>query len=274
VARLFPPLVILLLAVLALGANPFNHQTVGPFDLLTHQPGWGELALSDVRNVERSDTLDWQLPQWQWAKTQFRAGEWPIWNWTRGGGIPGFFDLSTGMATPAFAIFALFDDSAQGFYWSTLSRLLIAALGMYLLLRVELTRLASLFGATTFMFSGFFTAWLYWPQTTTLMWLPWLLLAIFRYLQTPGVARWLLIALASFLLVLGGFPSVAAYGFYACGLAQIVFGLVARWSVGDHVRFAALVAGALVAGLGLAAPWTLWRCCWGCCQPMHSPWQK
>ena len=238
-----------------MGSNPLASTTTGPFDLLASAPGWSSGVVADVRHAERSDVVDWQLPQWKWAKTVLENGQLPIWNWSRGGGVPGLFDLSTSIVTPSFLLYAAVADEGLGFYLAIVVRLLLAGTGMFLLLRQELPRFAALFGGITFMLSGFMAAWLYWPHTATLLWLPWLLLAQQRYLQSPSMMGWLAISATTWLLVLGGFPSVAAYCFYACGLAQLVFGFSRPASLLAQLRQGVLVGGALLLGLLLAAPW-------------------
>ena len=78
------------------------------------------------------------------------------------------------------------------------------------------------------MLCGFNTAWFFWDQVTTSMWIPWLLWATVRYLAAED-AKWLpAVALASFLMILGGFPAVAAFGFYSFALVVLV------WITFDH----------------------------------------
>ncbi len=261
--RLLGPLFIVVVAMVALGAAPWRGETVGPLDLLVAGEGWGKLETHQVRHMARSDALTWQLPQWHWAKERLAEGEMPIWNWTRGGGMPGFFDLSTAMATPSFAIYALLDNEAVGFYCAILLRLLIAGFGMYLLLRSEVDELSATFGGITFMLSGFITAWLYWPHTSTVMWLPWLLWALFGVLrswQQPDFAPkrlgwWFALVAITWLMAVGGFPAVAAYCFYAAGLAFLVWGLANRLSISSWARVSLATGPALLSGLLLAAPW-------------------
>ena len=247
--RFIPFLMLLVSAVVLMGANPFADKTMAPVDLLLQYPGWGSADLPmGVAHPDRSDILDSRLPSWRFLKQRLRAGELPLWNPLRANGSPGLQLVSQSALTPAFLIFALTRDDALGFYLACLVNLVISAAGAFLLLRlITSSNLAALFGAITYAYSGFHAAWFYWPQVNTSIWIPWVLFFLARYLAEPSPRHLPPIALASAAMIFGGFPTVAAYGFAAAALLILVhLGVGFRSSLRPSVLALAFI------GLGFA----------------------
>ena len=217
-------IVFLFLAAYALGANPFSGQTVAPLDLIMSAPGWSSVQrVHKLVHWESSDIIDSQLPLWISLKEQIRAGRGALW-WPYGtGGQPMTFELFN----PTFLVFLAVKNNALAYYLAGLFKLVVSGFGGYLLLRAFLPLLPSVWGGAVFMLCGFNAAWFFWEHVATAMWIPWLLGAAVMYLRTED-GKWLpAITLASLLLILGGFPAVAAFGFYAFGL------LVVFWNLQD-----------------------------------------
>lgn len=207
-----------------MNANPFASQTVAPFDRLLQFPGWFSIP-SDRTAVhsERSDILDSQLPAWVTLKAQIRRGESPLWYPNGAGGQP----ISLEYCNPAFLLFVAIKDNALAYYLGGLAKLVVSGLGGYLLLRIYLRWLPSIWGGMVFMLCGFNTAWFFWEQVTTAMWIPWLLWTTVMYLKTED-SKWLpAITIFSLLLIFGGFPPVAAFAYYSFAL------LVLLWNAYD-----------------------------------------
>ena len=210
---------IVCIAIYALGANPFNGQTVAPFNMLMADPGWA-LTPSDINiNSDPSDIMDSLLPAWITLKGQIRSGEGILWIPVGAGGQP----IAQELFDPAFLVFVLVKDNALGFYLALLLKLVVAGFGAYLLMRVYLRWLPSIWGGAVYMLGGFSTAWLYWNQVTTSMWIPWLLWATLLYLKSADRRMLPVISIASLMLLLGGYPPVAAFGFYAFALLVFVW---------------------------------------------------
>lgn len=252
-----PFLFYIVVAVLAIGANPFKGQTVTPFDLLVSQHAWSPVAPDDsVRQGERSDILDSRLPKWINARRQVRSGEAPLWNADRGGGEEALFNLGYSIFTPAWVIFAATPSEPLGFYLATLFNLAIAGLGMHFFLRRKVGLLACSVGAITFELCGFHAAWLYWPHVMTSMWAPWLLMATEVCMLRPSLRSCLGLSAASAMVIFGGFPFVGMMVFgagalYALCLAagelrrgENVFRLIGWYAIGTTLGF-------LVCGLSL-----------------------
>jgi len=235
------------LAFVALGANPFKHESITPLDVLAKQHAWSWVDPSvKVRQPERTDIINGLLPTWIAARNQIRQGRLPLWNDQYAGGSTLLVPNSS-TYTPAFLVFAAAPQPALGFHLAIILNLAVAGLGMHLFLRRRLCFAAALFGAVTFEFCGFNAAWLYWPHVFTFIWAPWLLLAIDRCAERPGFRRALPIAAASALLILGGFPFVAELVFGMAALYFLVLWANGRGHPGWRSRFALWYA----AGIGL-----------------------
>ncbi len=218
-------IVFICLAVYALNANPFAGQTVAPFDRLLQFPGWSTIPSDRTAvHAERSDILDSQLPSWITLKDQIRRGESPLWYPNGAGGQP----ISLELCNPAFLLFVAIKDNALAYYLVGLAKLVVSGFGCYLLLRIFLRWLPSIWGGIVFMLCGFNAAWFFWEQVTTAMWIPWLLWATVMYLKTDD-KKWLpaISLISALLLIFGGFPAVAAFGFYSFAL------LMFSWNIYD-----------------------------------------
>ncbi|MES9992485.1 MAG: hypothetical protein ABW098_11060 [Candidatus Thiodiazotropha sp.] len=223
-------LVLGLIAVIMLGANPLDGETIAPFDFLVQFPGWKNTGIeSPVKHRKHSDILDAKLPSWRYAREKLRQGELPWWNPHVLGGNPLLLLNTRSILTPAFAAYALFDSEAVGLYASALVNLLIVSFGSYLLFfSLSGNRLAALLGAVAFSYSGFNTSWFLWHHVNTSIWIPWLLLFAVRIAQTGDAKYVPWLAIASTMLILGGFPTVTVYGYIALLLLFVSWALFSR----------------------------------------------
>lgn len=243
--------VLVLVAVMAMGANPFAGQTVGPYDLLISEKGWNQdTGAVAVRSWERTDILDAMVPRWMFARRALRAGELPLWNPLVGGGEAGIQNLANSQLTPAFAIFAAAPTPAIGFYFATLFNLAMTGIGAWFWLRRSVGTLPALFGAVTVMLCGFNVAWLYWPHMSTAVWVCWLLWAVQEWWYRPGPWRFLALVCVTALLLLGGFPFVTELGLGAALAYVLVLGAL---SSEPAVKRSLGVLGGVVLAAGLAA---------------------
>lgn len=209
-------------ALVVLGANPFNHQSITPLDVLVKQRAWRWIDPAvEVRQSERTDIINGLLPTWIAVRDQLHEGRFPVWNDKYSGGST-LLVTNNSTYTPGFLLFAAIPNPSLGFHMAIVLNLALGGLGIHLFLRRRLPWAAAFCGAITFQFCGFFAAWLYWPHVFTAIWAPWLLLAIDRCAEGPSLQRALPIAAASALLILGGFPFVAELAFGMGGLYFVV----------------------------------------------------
>lgn len=245
----------LLIAILALGVNPFRGQGVGPFDLIVSQAGWGsKISLYQVRHAERTDVLDYYLPRWIEARNELHKGHIPLWNPLPAGGEPGILNLAAGELTPAFLLFAAAPSAPLGLLLAVLFNLSFGATGAYAFVRLHGSILAGIFAGITIMLCGFSAAWLYWPHVSTFIWICWLLWGIDRAtrLETP---RAIAIAGVSFPLaglLLGGFPFVSLLGLGAASLYVIT--TLVRDPTRRHLPSQMRILLAWMLGIGVASP--------------------
>lgn len=254
-------LIIAMFAMVGVGANIFKGETSTPLDLVASYGGW-ELGLPRDRvvNQERSDIIDARLPQWTFARNELREGRIPLWNPNVAGGEAAFLLPTGGFFTPQFALFAITERPANGFYLGVVLSLWLAGFGTYLLLHRWVGWGGALAGAIVFQFCGFNAAWLYWAQMHTLAWLPWLLFCVDGLLRNfsgrSGALWFAAVSIVSACVVLGGFPFVGQLVFGAALLYALTITPGAAWlshiSLGFRVKAIFLVAAALFMGIMVA----------------------
>jgi len=214
------------LSILAIGANPLDKETTGPFDLLVSYPGYSSVAPShlDVRCHKRSDILDARFPGLRKHKKDFyhylkNFKKRPL----------DLIEKAYVMVwKPSIFVYMCIPHEPTAYYFSQLIKLIIAGFGTYLFLKLFLSFPASLFGGMVYMLCGFNAAWFYWLQVETSMWIPWLLWAVGLYLIHNKARYLFLITLTSVFLINAGFPAVAAYGFYAAALLIFLYNIFTR----------------------------------------------
>lgn len=262
-------LILAVLTTIALGANPFGSETVAPLDLLVAQPGWASLGLASLNDIvhwQRSDALDWVLPTWESLRGLIRNGEIPVWLHYAHGGMPGIQLLSLSALSPSFLLYCLAPTSALGWYLAVWSRVFIGMVGMYFFLSHRVGWFASLFGAVTFGLAGYNAAWIFWPQTLTIIWLPWLFWATDGWFRDRSPHWIAAISFCSAFMILGGFPSIAAFGFYIWALYTIVIASIEAKGF-NATQLSKITRTLLPVGLGIIAGFLV------CAFPIYSLWQ-
>jgi len=240
-------------AFAVMGANPFKQESITPLDVLMKARAWQWIDPAlEVRQPERTDIINGLLPTWIAARDQIREGHFPLWNDEYAGGSS-LLITNNSTYTPGFALFTAIPDPALGFHLAIVFNLAIGGLGMHLFLRRRLAWPAALCGAITFQFCGFHAAWLYWPHVFTAIWAPWLLLAVDRCSAVPNLRRALGIAVASALLILGGFPFVAELAFGMAALYFLVLWISERKPVPWRRDFAIWYVAGTCVGFALCA---------------------
>ena len=239
----------ILLSALVIGANPFVGENSAPMDILAEYQGWSSHQFAPAENhPARSDILDVFIPQWLTLKEALRANESGIWNSVSLNGVPGILDISRSIFTPSFLAFLIIDEHWLGFYFAGLIKLVIAAVGTFLLLRLFVGSGAAFFGGAVFAYSGFNAAWFYWPQVSTSPWVPWLLWSCAGWYLFRDKKWLLLIIFTTVMLLLGGFPAVAVYGLYASVLFALFFSLYKR----KTYKYALYISGFMLVSIAVA----------------------
>lgn len=147
--------------------------------------------------VER-DTRVFYFPLQAWFAGRLKQFELPLWSPDIFGGFPIFADGETGMFYPPVVLLSFFLPAGQAFVWNVVVHFFFAGIFTYCLCRaLGLTRLASVLGGVTFMFSGFLVAQIHHQNLLdSAVWLPLILCFIERAARTSGGARQINLAFA------------------------------------------------------------------------------
>lgn len=147
------------------------------------------------KNFLITDPVRQQIPWRKIAIDDWKNGKVPLWNPYAFSGSPLVANIQAGVFYPLNILFLLLPFSVA---WTALIMLqpLLAGIFLYMFLRhKQLTVSASLFGAISWSFSGFFVAWLTWgTMLHVALWLPLILLAIDKLGESK---RWLLLLVAA-----------------------------------------------------------------------------
>jgi len=128
---------------------------------------------------------------------------------------------------------------------------------MYLFLRLFFGTYASLFGAFVFMFSGFNTAWFFWPHVNTAIWTPWVFLTVYQYIYTDKKIYLPFIAVTMFMLNVAGFPMIAVMTYMSIAIMVFLFLLFQRFPLKKNIAILLHLALFSVLGLMLSIPFYL-----------------
>ena len=244
------PLFLLLLVLLNYWPVIVRGEVIAPADLLLRSPPWSSLAPENfyVKNPVGGDIVDYYLPILKQIKSGILDGDLPLWTPLKGQGRPLASMLDSSFFHPLTLFFIMVFPLAKGFSFLVMSKQFLSGLFMYLFLRKwDVSRAGSLLGGVGYMFSGFNVVWLMWPATLVTAFAPFLFLQTENLVRSPSPRVIALLALAVALMLLGGFPSVAGYFFYAAGLYLLVR-LVQRFRQTRDIRMVLRIG----AGFGLS----------------------
>lgn len=205
-------------------------------------------------NLGIGDTVDSATPMALLITEDARLGDFAQWDWYTNGGTELAALPNSALLSPmSLAWWALPAHAANA--GVKLTELLAIALGMSLLLRGQwrLPRVTAPVATLVFASSGFMVAWTNWPQTRVAALIPLFFWAVDRLAVDARLRNvvWFSLVLASMLL--GGFPAVVAYSFYA-GVPYFLVRAIAA-GTGWRGLLMGLLRSALgtVVGAGLAA---------------------
>jgi uncharacterized membrane protein YfhO len=125
---------------------------------------------------------------------------------------------------------------------------------MYLFLRIFFDPYASSFGAFIFMFSGFNSAWFFWPHVNTAIWTPWVFLTVYQYLHTEKKIYLALTAITMFMLNVAGFPMIAVMTYMSIAIMVFLFLSFQRYSLKKNISILLNLALFSLLGLMLSIP--------------------
>jgi hypothetical protein len=196
-----------------------------PVDVLRGHAPFRGLPPSHPPAVFLQRDLVHQIAPWELlVKRALGGGRWPLWNPYEGTGMPLMADPQAQPFQPLVLLAYPFSIWTAAAVTAALKVLSALAFTFLLCRRQGLGEAAAAVGATAFGLGGFVMLWLGWPIATCAALLPAVLYAIARCDDVGGRRDFLLLALASAALVLGGHPEALAYaaGFAGCFLLDRV----------------------------------------------------
>ncbi|HQY91789.1 YfhO family protein [Caldilinea sp.] len=195
---------------------------------------WRTLSGAAYQPADGGDLVSFLFPTYRFAAAELAQGWLPLWNPTLYGGAPFIGDIQAGFLYPPHLALFLINPN---FPYATLQGLAVghlfwAGLGMYVLLRTlrwpeqPVSRPAAFFAAVTFAFAD--PLLIHFGNLNliaVLSWLPWVLAAFVRGLQT---SRWLWPGVAGLLFAVSSYAGHAQSTLYI-GLALVI--LTIGWMI-------------------------------------------
>ncbi len=221
---------------LTLGASLAGRAVFAATELLAQWAPWDPGTAVDIRSTVSSDITDSLLPSYAQIAQRLGHGDLAGWSELTGPGAPLASTPSTTTLNPTvwpYLVLPLWLAPA----YVTLAQLGVAAAGMALLLRRWGTGWAAgVLAGLVYCGSGFFVAWVNYPQASVAAYLPALLWSVERLVQrlgeprppgrAPRAARWAgaaaPVSVVVACLLLSGFPAVAGWALYAAGAYAVL----------------------------------------------------
>lgn len=224
-------------------------------NLFLHAP-WAEQAPADLRptNPLLADTVDAVTPRRAEFARRVRQGDLPLWTSNPASGVPLAAQTNGGLLSPLNVAWLVLPVRYAPAATKVIE--LAVAIGFtYLFLRrLRLGRAAGLMGGLLYAFSGFQVVWTNWPQAAVGATIPALFWAVDRAIDRRTAGSVGVVAAVTAVLMLGGFPAVAAYALIGAGVYALVRVLADPTSrTAADVRGLASLAGGVALGLALSA---------------------
>ncbi|NQV41130.1 MAG: hypothetical protein HQ506_02145 [Candidatus Marinimicrobia bacterium] len=188
------------------------------------------------------------------------TGEYPLWQPYIFSGMPAFSSMmyTKWVYFPNFVL-GLFNKIGLPSLWSMLFHYILAAMGVYVLLRsLKADFLAALLGGLAYMLTPFFIVMIsagHGSQMMTAAYLPWLIYATKRILDNPNLKGLIILAIIAGFQLQRGHVQVAYYGWMAVGW-YVVIETIFRVKGKNWKNFPlslGYLLGGLILGIGLAA---------------------
>ena len=264
--RLFGSSDRLLRSLLVLTAIVFVAITLGPslvgarvflgLDVLYRFAPWVSQPGAHLsgQTIYVTDTIDWSIPALHQISDRLWNGDYASWSSLPGGGSPLLANPDFGVFSPGRWLFLILPTwFAPG--WSKLLETLFASVFSYLLVRrLRGSQVAAGVAAIIYPVTGFMIGWTNWPQVAVACVIPMMFWSVERFVQLRTVRSAVPIAVASALLLFGGFPAVAGQTFYLAAAYLLLRTIVLRRrEVKECLRDIAIAGAAAAFGIGVTA---------------------
>src|SRR3954454_2212528 len=249
-----PLLAPLVLAVVLFAPATLGGKVVSAGRVVLQQPPYPPPAQPlPPADVLQSDSGFVFEPDGLLVRRALRAGRLPIWTTAMSAGLPLLADQQSAPLFPLtwIGVVLPYDWSRA---WINVLKLVLAALGTYLLARaLALRRGPALLGGVSYGVAAYLVIWLLHPHAHAYAVLPWLFLAADRLCRSGTVRDAGLVALALGIAFLGGQPESGLIVSLATA-AWVIHRLIgARPARGERARRLLLGGAAAVLGAALAA---------------------
>jgi hypothetical protein len=226
-------------------------RVLAPVDLLMTAYPWRALAPNVTpANPLLTDVTYLVHPLLLWGAREIREGRLPLWNPQLFAGAPYLANPHTAMFFPLTWLMWLL-PAATALTLLAIGKIALVGVATYWCgRRLVLGRGAAVLGAVAFMLSGQVVAWLQWPYTTTMAFLPILVGVVELMRVRPDARSVAALALAVALAMFAGYPQGAAWAMLVAGIWALA---VAHTAVGGALSFLARFAAGIALGVAAAA---------------------
>ena len=247
-----PVILLLVLIPFALfGHALLPGRVLAPVDVLMTAYPWRALAPGVTpANPLLTDVTYLVHPLLLWGAGEIREGRLPLWNPQLFAGAPYLANPHTAVFFPLTWLMWLL-PAAPALTLLAIGKIALVGVATYWCgLRLGLGRGAAVVGAVAFMLSGQVVAWLQWPYTTTMAFLP-ILVGIVELMRVHADRRSVAaLAVAVALALFAGYPQGAAWAMLVAGVWALA---VARTAVGGALSFLARFSAGVTLGAATAA---------------------
>ena len=224
------------------------------FDLFapwSHLPGAADPVLT---STFVTDQIDANFPALNEVRDRLLRGDLASWTSMVTGGVPLLGTLSAGVISPTRIVYLIFPTWLAP-VWSKLVEMGFAAAFTYpLVRRLGGSRSAAAVAGFVYPLTGFLIGWTNWTQTAVATIIPMLFWSIERFLQERRVRDVVPVAIATALLLFGGFPAVAGQTLYlAAGYALVRAVTLHGVHAARLLRDGGLLVTGVLLGLALSA---------------------
>ncbi|MGH2793471.1 MAG: hypothetical protein ACRDKG_04120, partial [Actinomycetota bacterium] len=242
--------------VLTIGPALFGRGVFFPGDIVKQVAPWQVDAPNDFQPQNRllTDLVDGAAPQRTEVRRGILDGDYPLWNPYSAGGTPLGTQPQNGMFSPLHLPYLIFSPSYAPAVAKAVEMLVALLFTFLFLRRVGLGRPAALVGGVLYMNSAFLLVWSTFPHAEVAALIPALFWAAERTLARRSLISAFPVSVVIAVMLLQGFPSVAAYAGIAVAFYVLIRLALARGSaMRERIKLLGRLGVALVLGIGLSA---------------------
>lgn len=211
---------------------------------------WGYSVGVPVKNPIMADVPSFMYPMQTFAISQFKAGEWPLWNPMILAGTPLLANFQSAVFSPTNIFYFLTSDKNAWTLQIIIAHFLAAFFTFLLLKHWKLKNIAAVMGGTIFSFSGFNLIWSQWNgHVLVAAFFPLIILLLDKFFKKGGVLNLVLISLVLAMQIFSGYPQLILYTALVILILSLVYFRLTR----EYFLKIVLLATFIFLGFGLSA---------------------